>query len=103
MSGEHTPGPWMVNPDNPAEILYDDRDDEDVTPLIATVEIDNTTSEQCQADARLIAAAPSLLAALYGMLAHSCVADAGADMKDDEDHAAERAARAAIAKAEGAS
>ena len=35
--------------------------------------------------------------ALRGMLAHSCVADAGGDMKTEEDHEAERRARAALA------
>ena len=39
--------------------------------------------------------------ALKGMLDHSCVADAGEDMKDAEDHAAERRARAILAKIEG--
>lgn len=38
--------------------------------------------------------------ALLGMLAHSCVADAGGDMKDEEDHAAERLARAILARLE---
>jgi hypothetical protein len=38
--------------------------------------------------------------ALLGMLAHSCVSDAGSDMKDEEDHAAERIARALLARLE---
>lgn len=37
-----------------------------------------------------------LVAALRGMLNHSCVADSSAEDKDAEDHDAERAARAAI-------
>ena len=40
--------------------------------------------------------AEKLREALKLMLAHSCVADAGPDMKSEEDHAAERAARAAL-------
>ena len=36
--------------------------------------------------------------ALLGMLAHSCVADAGSDMKDEEDDAAERLARLALSR-----
>lgn len=40
--------------------------------------------------------AEKLREALRLMLAHSCVADAGPDMKSEEDHAAERAARAAL-------
>lgn len=43
-----------------------------------------------------------LTEALEAMLRHSCVADSGADMKDAEDHAAERRARAALS-ATGAS
>jgi len=38
--------------------------------------------------------------ALLGMLAHSCVSDAGGDMKDEEDHAAERMARALLVRIE---
>jgi hypothetical protein len=37
-----------------------------------------------------------LRATLDGMLRHSCVADAGADMKDAQDHEYERAARKAL-------
>lgn len=39
----------------------------------------------------------ALVGALIAMLDHSGVADAGPDMKDPEDHAAERQARAALA------
>ena len=38
----------------------------------------------------------ALRAAVRGLLAHSGIADAGADMKDAEDHAAESKARAAL-------
>lgn len=37
-----------------------------------------------------------LVKALKAMLAHSCVADSAAEDKDEEDHAAERLARAAL-------
>lgn len=52
-------------------------------------------------NARLRKAAPDLLAALKLMLAHSCVAESDAEYKEPKDHAAERIARAAIAKATG--
>ncbi len=57
---KNTPGPWAIHPDSPFEIMMDDGD---VCPLIATV-CDNTLDErQAIADARLISAAPDLLAA----------------------------------------
>ena len=49
-------------------------------------------------NAALKARVAELGAALAGMLSHSCVADAGADMKCEEDHTAERKARAALEK-----
>jgi hypothetical protein len=56
-------------------------------------------NEASEANARLIAAAPDLLAALQGLLTHACIADAAPEDVDEEDRALERAARAAIAEA----
>lgn len=62
----HTPGPWAIHPDSPFEVMMDDGD---VCPLVATVAADNATSlVQAMADARLIAAAPDLLAACKDMM-----------------------------------
>jgi len=63
MSGQHTPGPWEIEEITPSDFhdcyilgapngVYDD--------IIATVQC--TDLPQCMADARLIAAAPDLLA-----------------------------------------
>ena len=64
MSNKHTPGPWF------AEDLIEGTDQEfigvssDNVNNIADVWAIDTTQEQCQANARLIAAAPELLEAL---------------------------------------
>ena len=110
----HTPGPWAYRPQK-----YDDwgyvrgaQRDDGFYPFICQAKDSRATeadenearkngTDPWEANARLIAAAPDLLEALEAMLAHSGVADAGADMKDAEDHAAESKARAAIAKAKG--
>ncbi len=60
MQGKHTPGPWAYEPTSGA-IYYADGD---VEPEIAVIDQDNMSSEQADADGRLIAAAPDLLAAL---------------------------------------
>ena len=57
---ESTPGPWAYEEET-GRIYYADGD---VEPTIAFVYLDNTLPEQSKADARLIAAAPELLAAL---------------------------------------
>lgn len=54
MENKHTPGPWTVG-DTPA-IVYDDN--------ACEVAIATFNQESCEANARLIAAAPELLAAL---------------------------------------
>lgn len=58
----HTPGPWFVLPDSPAAIR-------DMTGA-------NIAPEVCHmADARLIAAAPNMLAALQELLADKYLSD----------------------------
>lgn len=96
----HTPGPWMVSKSEPLEILMDDSDGEQVFALVAAVCLENTTEEQAQADARLIAAAPDMLAALIGLV--------GNNFTDEElarrwswSIEAIKAARAAMVKGEG--
>ena len=66
--------------------------------LIATVGGAPYTEDDAK-HATLIAAAPELVEALKAMLLHSCVADTAAEDKFDEDHLAERLARAALSKA----
>jgi hypothetical protein len=59
MSTEHTPGPWATDG---TEVFYED---DDVRPCVAFINHENTSDAQAAADARLIAAAPDLLAALH--------------------------------------
>lgn len=96
---KHTPGPWHAEgPDEFGDFNIH-------TPayrLAIGAAVSNMRPEdETVANANIMAAAPDLLEALKGMLAHSCVADSAAEDKDPEDHAAESAARRAIAKAEG--
>ena len=108
---KHTPGPWMVCNERPDEILMDDSKGEQVFALVAFVETDNCCkAPQWQADARLIAAAPELLAAVIALTkiindmrcdddfdANTC--DAGGICFGDIASDALEAAEAAIAKA----
>lgn len=90
---QHTPGPWKYDWIEKS-IFYDDND---VQPRIAIMDGDNTSEDQNAADARLIAAAPDLLAALKAIV--GCLGPEGylsACGKSITDQA-----RAAIAKAEG--
>lgn len=84
MTTMHTPGPWFPRKNSAGmwEAMIEDRDYAHSTAFITR------TDDQGAADARLIAAAPELLAALKGVLR---VADRQTDEFD--------AARAAIAKA----
>lgn len=94
----HTPGPWEVDVDGTGwAIGPSDR-------FVATIDIDHTIDEndtplsdaECEANARLIAAAPDLLEALRFML------DAYVeDPWEANRSAAEEAARDAIARALG--
>jgi hypothetical protein len=96
MSAKHTPGPWHIEEITPSDFhdcyilgapngVYDD--------IIATVQC--TDLPQCMADARLIAAAPDLLAALQDIVQASDANNGDSLMN------AIQAAEAAIAKATG--
>lgn len=89
MSTTHTPGPWMLQTSD-SDIFVEVIDSPTEGVTLATLPAD----EVGYANARLIAAAPELLAALNTFLLAS-------DLKDDSQWEARRLARAAIAKAEG--
>lgn len=94
---EHTPGPWIVyEPDVNSLELRDGCGGYICELTTVGWEI----PPDAMANGHLIAAAPDLLAALKLLLGHSGL-DIDAQDKDPEDHAAERVARAAIAKATG--
>ena len=92
-AASHTPGPWTTHADAPFEVVMDDGD---VNPLIATVNACSASVDRPQAlaDARLIAAAPDLLAALEALTAW-------AERMGGWDASCWRDAEAAIARATG--
>lgn len=98
MNARHTPGPWVVQKSNG---LHDGQHDFAIHATKAKVLAEafgrdsNGNIISAEANARLIAAAPDLLKALKGFVSNSSVVIG-------LPHAA-RAARAAIAKAEGRS
>jgi hypothetical protein len=99
MSTKHTPGPWMYEPKGRGHVWSDCRDDGSGAVIAVMPETNHGTKE---ADARLIAAAPELLSALYALL------DDVSDLTDEAREAfsgindrSVTLARAAIAKATG--
>lgn len=102
MKAKHTPGPWIVDRDkDDTEILGPKLRGE--RPRIATVDVDFfyaftgviAATDECMANASLIAAAPDLLAALEDIVLK-------AEVTGLDDRRMGRA-RAAIAKARGES
>lgn len=85
---KHTPGPWHVEQGTDGVGVWDEM----ARTLIAAVDQPNAES-----NARLIAAAPEMLAALKACFANGDPADGF----DPENALTERLIRAAIAKAEG--
>lgn len=64
----HTPGPWIVESgDSTSKFIYDNKGEDGYLGALATVE--HGDPEELEANARLIAAAPELLAALETLLA----------------------------------
>ena len=92
---QHTPGPWKLAGYDKGKSIYEDvhfgNDKQDTICRLFFHEIP-IADEQVRANARLIAAAPELLEALYDVM--QCF------VGDDENKVAQRA-RAAIAKATG--
>jgi hypothetical protein len=86
----HTPGPWHVGDTAPA-IVYDATG----WAVANAVTYHNKHVDAMQANARLIAAAPCLLAALQA------IAEGCSFPEDDVQRAVRDRARAAIAKATG--
>jgi hypothetical protein len=99
MERKFTAGPWAVNPFVAQVDAFGSDGPLAVCQLLWPT--DERSEAETEANGHLISAAPDLYEALKGMLAHACVADAAPDDVDEEDRARERAARAAIAKAEG--
>jgi hypothetical protein len=65
---KHTPGPWMTHKDSDGFGVYIVNDDGTCGPQVANVlwenlESEDGTCDQARGDAKLIAAAPDLLAA----------------------------------------
>ena len=63
MSTQHTPGPWAITSEKPFVTAYCAQTDR--PEVVATVYSHSGTAAEWLANARLIAAAPDLLAALY--------------------------------------
>lgn len=94
-STEHAKGPWQaIKFPNLPWAVYETGPHE-----LIVCQVSNPDWNRDEANARLIAAAPELLAALRALL--DCPDIADNDHKDEETHAAERMARAAITKAGG--
>ena len=98
---QHTPGPW--------KIFWRTNDMDYTWPIVGIGEANGEgvvdcgfgvwrDGEEALANARLIAAAPDLLAALKGMLDHCAL---HSDDRDGQAHDAWINAQAAIARAEG--
>ena len=101
---QHTPGPWSAVPYINGKIALEDDQGQGTIALVDTVHTIKDPREQ-EANARLIASAPELLAALAGCA--DALREAGKDFAQANKLAArpnlyelhERSARAAIAKA----
>lgn len=70
----HTPGPWQVNRSDPLHVCDADGESRGCSP-IAFVQVGNDGRWTAKANARLIAAAPDLLAALQELLADKYLSD----------------------------
>jgi hypothetical protein len=94
MSAKHTPGPWKLRKEwrcseFALEVFHPNRKIE--KPFLpAALAVVSDSVDECKANARLISAAPDLLAALKGVINVA-----------DRDTIEFKSARKAIAKAEG--
>jgi len=96
---KHTPGPWHVGVRQAEQIVYDENG---WAVANATVHHGESNIPESKANARLIAAAPDLLAALEAIAeAASCGAGCHDDVMQDALQECGTLASAAIAKAKG--
>lgn len=93
MSAKHTPGPWLVD----GNVIRGDAQINGSVSVACVLDVaypyGRWAGESAKANAKLISAAPDLLAALQSVLANSLDSQGLAD--------AHKQARAAIAKATG--
>lgn len=97
-NSKHTPGPWRVGTPGPNGCYSVGTTKGLMTAMVAHSINMADQREQAEGDARLIAAAPELLAALISLLA---MCERQTDFNDDGDGAMFEHCRAAIAKATG--
>jgi len=64
MSAQHTPGPWVIDPKNPAKVLNGKGGLITHCNSRFWSEVDEPNSDAARANARVIAAAPCMLTAL---------------------------------------
>ena len=94
----HTPGPWKVSPVLPGYYEWVRNSDGHLVADCASI----LPSEECEANAALIAAAPEMLGALEDLVHDIEVYEFEGDFEDDDDFKTTvDKARAAIAKARG--
>ena len=102
---EHTPGPWQVGSETyPIAILSGHRHGSPDNEVICIIGDDPMTPEdddECKANARLIAAAPDLLAALTHIMGNLLAPRDNDEIREGSYTAHWHAAVAAIAKAGG--
>ncbi len=103
----HTPGPWMASEGYPSDVWHVDMPGRGYAISVSRSDSDtDMTVEEVQANARLIAAAPSLLESIDQVCAalETCMAHYGDRMCEADRrsrYAALAAARTAQANAEG--
>ncbi len=95
---EHTPGPWTTEPTTDHAAAVRVMDEQEVTVALCYQQPGDTWT--AEANAALIAAAPELLAALAALVTYD-TADAEPPAPDTREYEILKAARLAIAKAEG--
>lgn len=99
---KHTPGPWFTHREGFSTVYIEARIGGGLIQEVAACGPTNQGSEQQEANARLIAAAPELLEALRGLDEAYCRAGTHLTREErTEDRKRLIAARAAIAKATG--
>ena len=102
MGAGFTPGPWTHEPDWPTDVIC--APNAPHAPSVATIDIGPGDRKECEANARLIAAAPELYAgcetALNALFAWANEKNIG---RDDREHrrAIMETVKAALAKARG--